>query len=284
MCFFCEKYGEDGGLWYLNPKLYARQLYRRKIDNEKYVPDAISYRKEREELFLKYDEARLLKDKKKVELYKEQLSNMYKENEPCQVVPIEDAFKVVDLANPISTMSCICRKVMRAKDERCPDEYSCTGLGTGMLKWERWPERYRGGVNFANPDDVKEWLLKWNKRGMVHIIMCYGTNEEGYPFVGGICNCDYPDCEAIRRRIDLDIHFSLLKSHYLAQIDYEKCTGCGTCAKRCQFGAIKMEVHFKKANIDQLRCFGCGVCATGCPEGAISLIPKKEFPVLMEDY
>jgi Pyruvate/2-oxoacid:ferredoxin oxidoreductase delta subunit len=281
MCEYCEKYG-DGGIWYLNPKNYGRQLYRRKMPDEKYVPDAISYRKERDELFAKFDQVRLMGDKEKIQELTAQIDKIYQNNEPNQVLPLKDCFKVAELAYPIVAMSCICRKITRAKDERGKDEYSCTGLGVGMLKWERWPERYRGGVHFMSPDEAKEWLSKWDKMGMVHMIMVYGTAYGNRPFIGGICNCDYPDCEPLRRRLDYNILHNLLKSHYVAVLNYDLCNGCGICAQRCQFGAIKMEVTQKKANIDMFRCFGCGLCETGCPRGAVTLELRLKFPALKE--
>jgi len=283
MCEYCEQYGNKT-IWYLNPRNYGKQLYRRKDPGKKYVPDAISYRARREGIADGFNRARLMRDKEKMDQLREEMDKIYQENEPQQVLPLKDAIKVAELSCPISTMSCICRKMLRAKDERGPDEYSCTGLGVGMLKWERWPERYRGGVHFVSFDEVKEWLTAWDKAGMVHIIMVYGTSYNGAPFVGGICNCDYPVCEPIRRRVDYGIKHSLLKGHYVAKVDYELCNGCGICAQRCQFGAIKMDVTQEKSNIDMFKCFGCGVCETGCPRGAIILPLRSEFPALGEEW
>jgi hypothetical protein len=44
---------------------------------------------------------------------------------------------------------------------------------------ERWL-RYGGAISY-DPDEAKEWLVKWNKKGMVHILMTWGSH-------GGICN------------------------------------------------------------------------------------------------
>ena len=283
MCEYCEEFGEED-IWYLNPKGYSRQLYRRKIPGEKYVPEAISYRAKRGTLMGQFSQARLKREKDKVAELSQALDNLYQENEPCQVLPIQDVFKILEYSNPIASMSCICRKQTRATDERNPSEYSCLGLGTGMLKWERWPERYRGGVHFLSVDEAKEWFEKWNRAGMVHTIMVYGTGEGGRPYVGGLCNCDYPDCIPLRIRYDYDIQHVLLKSHYVAVPNYDLCTGCGTCVQRCQFGAIKMEVTTSQANIDMFRCFGCGICETGCPEEAITLERRERFPALKEEW
>ncbi len=102
----------------------------------------------------------------------------------------------------------------------------------------------------------------------------------GAPYIGGFCQCDYPDCHAIRNSLDLGL--GLMKSHYIAAVDYDVCNGCGICAERCQFGALKFEVTNRKANIDQFKCYGCGLCETGCPRGAIKLIERANLPALAE--
>ena len=38
------------------------------------------------------------------------------------------------------------------------------GMGVGMLKWERWPERYKGGVKFVNIEEAKEWNHEMDRR------------------------------------------------------------------------------------------------------------------------
>ncbi len=281
MCEYCEKFGE-GTIWYLNPQNHGRQLYRRPRPG--YVPDAISYRKERDKMWTEYFEA-VADGSDKAEGLRLKLDALIKANEPCQVAPLKDVLKMFEMVLPVSSMSCICRKNMRGADERSPGEFSCGGLGVGMLKWERWPERYRGGVHFMSGDEAKEWVTKWDRKGLVHIIMVYGSGYGGRPFVGGLCNCDYPDCYEIRHRIDYNIPHHLLKSHYVAMLEHDLCNSCGICAQRCQFGAIKMErtkAGGGKANIDMFRCFGCGVCETGCPREAIKLVERKTIPMLKE--
>src|SRR3990170_1342750 len=58
---------------------------------------------------------------------------------------------------------------MRIKGEKDKEEkFTCVGIGPGMYKWERWPETYRGGVEFLSPDEAKEWTLMMDKQGFVH--------------------------------------------------------------------------------------------------------------------
>jgi ferredoxin len=199
-----------------------------------------------------------------------------------QVLPLEDADKILELCSPIALIACVCRKGVRAIDERSEAEYTCMGMGVGMLKWERWPERYKGGVKFVNVEEAKEWNHEMDRRGFVHLLMLAGA-----PYIGGFCQCDYPDCAAIRRVVDFGAvgafgGIGTLKGHYVAQVDYDGCNGCGICVQRCQFGALKFEVTSEKANIDQFKCYGCGLCQTGCPRGAIKLLDRKSLPALVE--
>jgi MinD superfamily P-loop ATPase len=52
-----------------------------------------------------------------------------------------------------------------------------------------------------------------------------------------------------------------------ADIDPEKCDGCGLCASLCQFDAIKQ--NGGGFTVDPVRCEGCKVCVAFCPNDAI---------------
>lgn len=54
----------------------------------------------------------------------------------------------------------------------------------------------------------------------------------------------------------------------VAVIDEQKCTGCGLCAEKCRFDAIR---DFK---VDPISCEGCTFCTYLCPEGAITMVPQ----------
>ena len=276
MCWMCEKYGE-GGFWYLNPKLYARNMY--KLREPGKGPSTaygdLGLREERpitisELIRIRNDEPEKYSQALQV------LNDDVRSHATAQAITLQEAFKIADIGAPMASMMCVCRSRDRAVDERNEKEYSCLGTGVGMFKWERWPERYKGGVHFMPPDEVKEWLVQWNKRGFMHTIMTVGIG-----YIEGICNCEYPACDAIRNRLDLGVS-SLLKGHNIARVDYDRCNGCGQCVQRCQFGAAKYEVRIDKSNIDPMRCFGCGLCETGCSRGAITMIDKMSMPGIRE--
>jgi len=277
MCDLCELYGEpevESGVWYLNPKNYARQMYRRRATG--YAPSGTEANVEAQQFAGTGAREALRAMEEGPEAwaaFQKQAAERRARSDGSQVVPIRDAEKIIDLCSPIGLMHCVCRKGDRGVEERSPEEYTCMGMGVGMLKWERWPERYKGGVYFVNPDEAKEWLWKCDKLGYVHALMTFGV-----PYIGGFCQCEYPACGIIRSR--LDFGYGLRKSHYVALVDYDKCNGCGVCAQRCQFGALKFEVTIDKANIDPFQCFGCGLCETACPTGAIYLKSRMGIPAL----
>jgi MinD superfamily P-loop ATPase len=59
-----------------------------------------------------------------------------------------------------------------------------------------------------------------------------------------------------------------------AVIDAQRCTGCGICAERCRFNAIRepKDGSTTAYEVNPIYCEGCGVCADICPEKAVSMV------------
>ncbi|MBI4300568.1 MAG: hypothetical protein HY677_05480 [Chloroflexi bacterium] len=273
MCRMCDWLGE-GQIWYKNPKLHANRMYKLREPGRKPQESLRgnivgSNLHEALEAKANGDLAtfnRLIAEKNAADARKV----------GAQPIPLNEAIEVIKtLQMPVAAMMCICRKATRAEEETNLNEYSCLALGTGMFKWERWPERYRGGVEFLKPQDACDWLEYWDKRGMMHLIM-----EEGNDFLGGICNCDYPDCNPIRQRVDYGLDQQLVKGEYICEVDFKRCNGCGECLGRCHFNALKFEVTIDRPSIDPMVCFGCALCQTACNRGAINLVPRSAYPAL----
>ena len=58
-----------------------------------------------------------------------------------------------------------------------------------------------------------------------------------------------------------------------AQVDPQRCIGCGLCLNHCRFQAV--ELADGRARINEYFCEGCGVCAQVCPQGAIKLVEDE---------
>jgi len=161
MCDFCVKHG-GGGKWYENVENYARKLYRLRKEelNDGTVQDIQAMA---DSIIDEAMEARALNKPDYEDIIK-RVEQMCHNIHFGQVVTLEEIEKIADIAYPIARMTCVCRRNGRgAKDE---ENYLCVGIGVGMYKWERWPENYRGGIEFMSPKEAKEWLRNVNEVGL----------------------------------------------------------------------------------------------------------------------
>ena len=92
--------------------------------------------------------------------------------------------------------------------------------------------------------------------------------------------CD-ADVDAADLHLIMDPHILMhadFKSGHTANINSNKCSGCGLCLGMCKFAAISED--FKVNPID---CEGCGVCVYFCPEKAINF-PENTCGEWFESY
>ncbi|MGM0670480.1 MAG: ATP-binding protein [Gemmatimonadota bacterium] len=60
----------------------------------------------------------------------------------------------------------------------------------------------------------------------------------------------------------------------IAEIEPEKCVGCGICYDVCRFQAIQPLPEEGLFRVDPLSCEGCAACFYQCPDGAIRQVPQ----------
>ncbi|MDP6180826.1 MAG: 4Fe-4S binding protein, partial [Desulfatiglandales bacterium] len=97
------------------------------------------------------------------------------------------------------------------------------------------------------------------------------------------CNCDTSSCIALRQLRTYGIKRNL-EGHFVADLDWDACNGCGECVKRCQFSALMLSPKEKKVVHDKFSCYGCGLCVSVCPVQAFSMVPRETFPALLETW
>ena len=278
MCLLCEQYGDGYERWYFNPANYARRLYKIRKEEAEAAGAEANPQTAGGMAVLGRDflEAKERGDIEAMERMKREAEVGALATHLGQVITLDETLKIIDIMYPIALMTCSCRRSMQGLSDE--ENFTCIGMGPGMYKWERWPDTYRGGVQFLTPDETKEVVAKMNKKGLVQSIYTFGT-----PYIGGLCNCDYPDCGALRIRLDYEAKI-LWKGHYVAQIDPELCNGCASCIHRCQFKALNFVPTRNKAHIEATECFGCGLCVPECDQDAIALVERSSLPALVNEW
>ena len=259
MCEFCTKHGE-GKKWYEIMEHYSKELLN-DLDRQAYIEGFVPGIRNN----AKNNLAKMEWVKRKTPIAHRFIRKMVTANLKKyhfgQVVPIEDAEKIVEMVQSITRIACICRSVTTGRN----DARYCLLLGmdpTGLC--EDWPE-LKAGLEVLTPSDARRTLRTFDEQGLVHSIWTFKT-----PFIGAICNCDR-DCLAYRFQISSDLVDIMFRSEYTAHIEMELCVGCRNCMRLCQFGAIEYSTIDAKCHINPHKCYGCGVCRSVCKKQAIKL-------------
>ncbi len=263
MCEFCTKHGE-GKKWYEVMDNYSKELLA--------DPARQRYLKH----FVENIQSRTNSNINQLEWSKRRIPLAYgfirkiatinmKSNHYGQVVPLEDALKIVEMVQSVTRIPCVCRSVTAGKN----NARYCLLLGidpTDTIK--HWPE-IESSLETLTKETAKQLLKEFDRNGLVHSIWTFKT-----PFIGAICNCDH-DCLAYKIQISSDLMNLMFKAEYIVDIEPLNCVGCRNCQKLCQFGAIEYSAVNEKCYINPHKCYGCGVCRSVCKQEAISLLDRN---------
>ena len=162
-----------------------------------------------------------------------------------RVIPVESAIPantqqidnercnkyIEDNEGHMSITPCQCRRVRRLMGEGSGDldEGYCLFMGHVGDMFNR-----TGRGRPVSVQEAKELIRKCEERGCVHQIT---TLHQGETFA--ICNCMPESCLAL----GVSQYYNTpatSASNYVAEIDQEKCVGCGQCTDRCANNAIQM--------------------------------------------
>jgi len=186
-------------------------------------------------------------------------------SEKSEILPYEDAVKLVKEKDYIAVGYCPCRVMARLVGEGCRHSIeNCIHMGSvGKYMVEH------GLGRRVSADEAIQILKQSNREGLVHL-----TESK---HVATICNCCSDCCVFFKAVHEAKHPNTIAHSSYLATVDTSRCIACGICTLRCPMKAIKAKINREPANVDVEKCLGCGVCVPTCPMEAIELVERGEL-------
>lgn len=188
-------------------------------------------------------------------------------NQPVEarsrILAFDDVEEMIRGTGSIAVTNCTCRLVEGNCDR--PLEV-CLQIGKAADYTIE-----RGSGRELNVEEALEIIRISEEAGLVHVTMNRADDSHF------ICNCCDDCCMSFSLMTTKDINLCD-PSRFLAVVDEEKCTGCGTCEETCYFGAVELVERGDEevSTIDAEKCMGCGLCQVSCPEEAISLKEVRE--------
>lgn len=193
------------------------------------------------------------------------------------ILPFEQAEKIISKARKIAVMDCACRKHMEIYNDGVPVNDYPINICMVLNIWADYCIQ-QGFAREISNDEALETLKRAAKAGLVH------TTQNITEKATFICNCDRDCCVLLRGLTKFRNPRAVARSNFVPEYDKENCIFCEKCVDLCPMFAIQH--HFghqkdksdEKIMINQDLCIGCGVCAFNCAKGAITMI--KKFTVI----
>lgn len=176
-----------------------------------------------------------------------------------QILPFENALKIVDDARRLAVTACTCR--LTAKKCKSPVEV-CLQLNRAAEYTIK-----RGTGKEVTKQEAKEILRTAEEAGLVHVTDNRADNEHI------ICNCCSCCCIVLPVILKERKRVLLAPSRFLPEVDSNTCTLCQICVEACPVEALSLDGGGGQDRIavEEDLCIGCGQCAYQCPEAAIAL-------------
>jgi ferredoxin len=131
----------------------------------------------------------------------------------------------------------------------------------------------RGEGKQVSLTEAKKYAAEMREMGLVVM-----TDNAASMKNGVICFCCGCCCSITRGLTRWDNPHAFARSNFVARV-HEECAACGTCVDRCFFKAISLPDGAEAAEVDGNRCMGCGVCTVTCPTGAMRLERLEREPI-----
>ncbi len=173
---------------------------------------------------------------------------------------------VASSPGPFVVLKCICRESKALRNTPCAKtsrQETCLVMGDMAAMVLR-----RKHCREVSRDEVLAILQMNEDDGLV----LQPANYERPEFVCSCCGCC---CGMLSFQKFLPRPVDFWTSNFQAEVDADRCSGCGACVDRCQVNAVSLTGPSGEARINVNRCIGCGVCVPTCPSEAMRL-KKKE--------
>jgi len=274
MCQFCVQHGE-GKKWYLNARNYAEDLLS-DVRRQKVIAGFFAPAESAGDALQQMEKAHTLPSFVRRAI-SNRVTRQAKKAHFGQVLPLEDVEEILGFVTSIVRLPCICRKLALGREARY-----CYGVSMGqgfeallsVLDTTLLAGPDNSAFEQLTAEEARQAFADHETEGLCHTVWTFGT-----PFIGGICNCDRVDCTAMQATVVHDFKV-MFRAEYVAEVDRDVCTGCRSCMRVCQFGALAYSAADRKASVDQRVCYGCGVCRSACSKAAISLKPRTDVPAV----
>ncbi len=181
-----------------------------------------------------------------------------------EISPFADAREIMASKKTIAVADCICRVQKKQIDQNCdrPME-ACFMFGAGADYYVE-----NALARYVSLEEALEILDRCEEAGLINQVAS-AINPSG------MCNCCGDCCAAIIAVKKLPKPAEFVMNNYYAVVEKDLCQSCLSCLDRCQMDAISMDSD-DIAEINYDRCIGCGLCVTACPDEAMKLALKPE--------
>lgn len=182
----------------------------------------------------------------------------------------EDARRIIREAGFGAAGTCFCRHQGEHLGKTCakgaPVENICIALGPGA--------RFLARRGFMKEKSTDELLAILDAARGFHLTHVTDNIREQPSFICNCCSC----CCELMAGIKSGFADGVAKTPFLAKVDDESCSLCGTCIKTCNTACIAPVKEHRTVRVDAKVCLGCGACIDSCPQHALSLVERPRRP------
>jgi Fe-S-cluster-containing hydrogenase component 2 len=200
--------------------------------------------------------------------------SVIKDMEHMEVLDYESARAIVERSDKFSMGTCSCRhKKHHLGEKKCDTPLEkCSSFG--------YAAEFLTSHGFAREVSKSEMLDNLEHSRETGLVLNADNVKRNITYM---CHCCKDCCVALRGISKFGYPRTVVTSNFIAQVEEEKCIGCGKCAKACCIDAIEMDkienpTTKKKKNprLDSSICLGCGVCALKCDNGSMKLVSRDK--------